>query len=115
MNAKTYGQVLLDEMENGTEFERLSLVRDETMERCARAVILEFVMRVEERAQSFSDDSDIPIWAVNTYEKAFLQLSTELKESDQACDRCKGSGEVVDIRRGCDMGLMPCPKCKEAK
>lgn len=32
-----------------------------------------------------------------------------------ACDRCHGSGEVVDIRRGCDVGLMPCPKCKEAK
>ncbi len=82
MNAKTYGQVLENELDkNGEHIFRISEIGNDCMERCARAVILEFVMRVEERAQSFSDDSDIPIWAVNTYEKAFLQLSTELKEA----------------------------------
>lgn len=81
MNAKTYGEILKDALTDDPEIGRLLFVPDESFERCARAVILEFVMRVEERAQSFSDDSDIPIWAVNTYEKAFLQLSTELKEA----------------------------------
>lgn len=81
MNAKTYGQVLMGELNAHVEGLRLSIADSNALERCARAVLLEFVSRVEERAQSFSDDSDIPIWAVNTYEKAFLQLSTELKEA----------------------------------
>lgn len=82
MNAKTYGQVLLDEMENGTEFERLSLVRDETMERCARAVILEFVRRVEDESLkiSYSDiqgEADADCWHLS----AFRKLAAELKEA----------------------------------
>lgn len=81
MSTKTYGQVLRDELDSRTEGMRVSLYDQSVFDQVARAVLLEFVRRVEERAQSFSDDSDIPIWAVNTYEKAFLQLSTELKEA----------------------------------
>lgn len=84
MNAKTYGQVLLDEMENGTEFDRLSLVSDATFERCARTVILEFVRRVEELQEEIADSGDYDD-APNIYHEtkpmAFDQLSTELKEA----------------------------------
>lgn len=81
MNAKTYGQILTEETAKRINDRMTTDGYEKSQEEISRAVILEFVMRVEERAQSFSDDSDIPIWAVNTYEKAFLQLSTELKEA----------------------------------
>ena len=86
MNAKNYGQVLRDDMDNGTEFDRLSLVSDATFERCARAVILEFVRRVEERAEELERIGENKHeWGVtedwsNLFD-AFEQLSKEIKEA----------------------------------
>jgi len=81
MTAKTYGQILTEETVKRINDRMTSDGYDKAQEEIARAVILEFVRRVEERAQSFSDDLDVPIWASNIYEKAFLQLSTKLKEA----------------------------------
>ncbi len=80
--SKTYGQVLLDEMYEGIHFERLSMVPEEEFDRCARAVILEFVRRVEEESliQSYSDiqaDADANCWHLS----AFRKLAAELKEA----------------------------------
>ena len=82
MNAKTYGPLLRAVMDIEDEFERLSLVSDETMERCARAVILEFVRRVEDEALkiSYSDiqgEADADCWHLS----AFRKLAAELKEA----------------------------------
>lgn len=77
--SKTYGQVLLDAMEQSGPFDDLSLVEDEMFDGLARAVILEFVKRVEERAKQTQHwrgrGEDEAIAA------AFEELSDELKEA----------------------------------
>lgn len=89
MTAKTYGQVLLDAMEQETDFNRsaiaqLSLVSDATFERCARAVILEFVRRVEFKASEIvasGDFEDPPYTYSVTTAEAFDMLHSELQEA----------------------------------
>jgi len=83
--SKTYGQVLLDEMYEGIHFERLSMVPEEEFDRCARAVILEFVRRVEERMGAIEGNAEMHLTIAETRSialgKAFDQVSTELKEA----------------------------------
>lgn len=82
MNAKTYGEILKDALTDDPEIGRLLFVPDESFERCARAVILEFVRRVEDEALkiSYSDiqgEEDADCWHLS----AFRKLAAELKEA----------------------------------
>jgi hypothetical protein len=84
--SKTYGQVLLDEMEQSIHFDRLSLVPDAEFDRCARAVLLEFVRRVEEKKDEIlKSPGHYSAWYDEPEEQAliqaFNQLSAELKET----------------------------------
>ena len=84
MNAKTYGQVLRDAMDNEDDFERLSMVDPEAFERCARAVILEAFRRVEERAEELDyKEKSKPFYRTSEdyLSAAFFSISTELKEA----------------------------------
>ena len=86
MNAETYGKILLNAMEKSGPFDRLSLVEDETFDELARAVILEFVRRVEERGQTLLNDySFYAAWHSEVEEQALIhayqQISNEIKEA----------------------------------
>ena len=82
MNAKTYGKALMGELNAHVEGLRLSIADSNALERCARAVILEFVRRVEDEALkiSYSDiqgEADADCWHLS----AFRKLAAELKEA----------------------------------
>lgn len=85
MTAKTYGQVLKDALTDDPEIGRLLFVPDESFERCARAVILEFVRRVEEREYNTPEPDDYygneGFYSHKLLADAFRELSTELKEA----------------------------------
>lgn len=82
MNAKTYGQILTEETVKRINDRMTSDGYDKAQEEIARAVILEFVKRVEEESllQSYSDiqaDGDADCWHLS----AFRKLAAELKEA----------------------------------
>jgi len=80
--SKTYGQILTEESCKRINERMTTLGYDESQEEVARAVILEFVKRVEEESllQSYSDiqaDGDADCWHLS----AFRKLAAELKEA----------------------------------
>lgn len=86
MNAKTYGQIMTESIHEHINERMTSLGYDQSQEKVARAVILEFVRRVEERAAELERSGANQIecgitekWA-NLFD-AFEQLSTEIKEA----------------------------------
>ena len=84
MNAKTYGQVLENELDkNGEHIFRISEIGNDCMEQVARAVILEFVRRVEEESLSRTRDLDTEARSAsaNAHLMAFDQLAHKLKEA----------------------------------
>ena len=87
MNSKTYGQILIDGV-NSEMFirDRQFLYSEEAHERIARAVILEFIRRVEEEALAWQEDvcfNEEIVWEnkIRALGQAFRKLSTEIKEA----------------------------------
>ena len=84
MNAKTYGQILTEETVKRINDRMTSDGYDKAQEEIARAVILEFVRRVDERAEELSNKPG-PRSFYHTFENdmvnAFTILSTKLKEA----------------------------------
>lgn len=84
MNAKTYGQVLFDVMDETNEFHCMGLVDAEIFEQVARAVILEAFRRVEERAEAKENGETVKPFYKHSEDylaDAFYLLAAELKEA----------------------------------
>lgn len=83
--SKTYGQVLQEECDKRFDSVFLHCDTDGLVEDVARAVILEFVKRVEERASNDlkgrNAAMDYPYTQDVCVRNAFCELSTELKEA----------------------------------